>query len=367
MFAPKRGMRSRARMEDRSSRLAPPPDVSVDAVRSALAASGTLVPDGERCPTCQAAIRARYCAVCGEKRPKARPRTIVGFLRAAMARVLDADNRLYRSLRALVARPGALTEAYLEGRRRPYLGPIQLFVLINALFYLLAVSPIGVDTFRTPLRFHVGADNFYHDALAQRWVNETVNAPEGWSYEKARAAADSLGEVGADSSADAALPPQASQEALRDFRDYADRFDRQAQWLSKSLIFLFIPALAGWFWLIYPSRWRESVRRGAVPYVVQATHVMGAVLLILATSVVSALTYVAGAFILGAGVSAPPKWLADVHGSMLLFAYVALALRRVHGSSWIGAGIRGVVTPFVFLQILLLYRAVLFFIGFYTA
>jgi len=220
--------------EVRPTRLVPPPDVSAEALQSALATPGRLTPDGERCPTCHTTIRDRYCAVCGEKRPSAHPSTVLGFLRAAVARVFDADNRLYRSLWTLIARPGALTTVYLKGRHQPYLGPLQLFVLVNSAFYLFVTSGIGPNTFQTPLHIHVSSDNFYHEGTAQRWVNNEIDAPEGWSYEAARAAEDSLDRVSADSPAHAQLPPRVSQSALRAFQSYADRFDRQAEWLSKN-------------------------------------------------------------------------------------------------------------------------------------
>lgn len=350
----------------RPTRLDPPPEVSNGAVRSALSDPGNLRSDGERCPTCHAAIQGRYCAVCGEKRPSVQPRTVLGFLRAAAARLLDADNRLYRSLWMLFARPGTLTTAYLKGQRRPYLGPLQLFVLVNAAFYLFAASPIGIDTFRTPLRYHVTSDNFYHKAIAQRWVSEKIGAPEGWSYEAAQAAADSLERAGADSTAYAELPPRASQEALRAFQSYADQFDRQADWLSKSLVFLCIPMLAGWFWLAYPSRWWGPSRRGFLPHVVQATHIMCIGLFVLSSLFVSALFLGFGGLLLGTGPVDTPAWLYEWQPAVLWMLYIAPALKQVHDSSWMGAGLRAAVTPHVFLEILLVYRAVLFFVGFYT-
>ena len=56
------------------------------------------------------------------------------------------DFKSLRAFKTLVARPGLLTREYLDGRRRRYVGPIQLFVIANVLFAL-----IGPTTFRTPL------------------------------------------------------------------------------------------------------------------------------------------------------------------------------------------------------------------------
>ena len=47
------------------------------------------------------------------------------------------DSRLLRSFRALLFRPGALTTAYLEGPRKPYISPFQLFLLANLLFFAI--------------------------------------------------------------------------------------------------------------------------------------------------------------------------------------------------------------------------------------
>lgn len=348
-----------------SEPLAPPPDLSPDALR-ALLAPGHLTLDGERCPTCTGTIRERYCAVCGEERPSAHPQTIIGFLRRVFARVFDADNRLYQSLQKLVLRPGALTVEFLRGRRRPYLGPIQLFALINVAFYLWAASS-GPNTFRTPLYIHVSSDNFYHRAMAQRWVNEKIGAPPDWSYERARAAADSLDRMGADSSAYAELPKSASHNALQDFRDYADQFDQQALWLSKSLIFLFIPVIAVWFWLIFPTQWWGRSRSGLVPEIVQATHVMGATLLIFMSAIVPALTMNTVRLLFGGeSIGITERWF-EVWLNVLLVFYLTVSFRRVQEASWVGAVLRAAVIPLVFIELLLGYRAVLFFVGFFTA
>ena len=55
------------------------------------------------------------------------------------------SNRFARS-KFLLFKPGFLTREYLDGRRKPYVGPIQLFIIVNIVFVLL-----GPTTFRTPL------------------------------------------------------------------------------------------------------------------------------------------------------------------------------------------------------------------------
>ncbi len=81
--------------------------------------------------------------------------------------VTDVDSRLIRSLRALVFRPGALTTAYLEGPRKPYISPFQLFLLANLVFF--AVQSLTRDKiFSTPLDSHLHGQDW--SALARDLV-----------------------------------------------------------------------------------------------------------------------------------------------------------------------------------------------------
>jgi len=297
---------------------------------------------------------------------------VTGFLKRAALRLFDADNRLFLSLYLLLFRPGTLTTRFLRGNRKPYLGPLQLFALINVGFVLLAVN-VGPDTFRTPLRYHVASSNFYHQGMAQRWVNARIDAPNGWNYFEARTARDSLNRAQVDSS-EADLPPEASTAVLASFEAYAETFNRQANRLSETLIFLFIPAIAVWFWILYRAvgalagALAGTTTRGLLPHVVHATHVMAALLLLTVGAVGVIETLGTIDLILGSN-------LADLRLigflgllDLLLFPlnalYFGLSFRRIWGLSVPWATACGVVTVFVFLNVLLIYRAILFFIGF---
>ena len=163
------------------TRLRSPAPIAPEAVRGAVS-RGAIANAGEQCPTCTASIRGRFCSQCGEKAPSSRPWSVWAFVRKSFTSILEADNRFFRSLVLLMWRPGLLTNAYLSGKRKPLMKPVQLFAIVNILFVILA-SNIGPDTFRTPLRYHVTSTNFYHQELAARWVNTAINAPDNWSYE----------------------------------------------------------------------------------------------------------------------------------------------------------------------------------------
>ena len=103
-------------------------------------------PPPARCPSCGAAIDGRFCAACGEKRVTAHDYSITHFAEHVLESLTHFDFKSLRAVRTLVTRPGRLTRDYLDGRRRGYIGPIQLFVIVNVVFAL-----VGPNSFRTPL------------------------------------------------------------------------------------------------------------------------------------------------------------------------------------------------------------------------
>jgi hypothetical protein len=89
------------------------------------------------CPSCGLRRANAFCPSCGEE--PLRPRDLkVDDLAGRMFNAFSSvDGRLMRSFRALLTRPGSLTQAYVAGRRRAYIGPLQLFLIANALFFAL--------------------------------------------------------------------------------------------------------------------------------------------------------------------------------------------------------------------------------------
>lgn len=66
--------------------------------------------------------------------------TFRAFMREAAGRYVALDGRLWRTLFGLVARPGFLTQEYFAGRRRRYVRPARLFLVL----YLLLFAFIGL-------------------------------------------------------------------------------------------------------------------------------------------------------------------------------------------------------------------------------
>jgi hypothetical protein len=91
------------------------------------------------CRNCGAPIAGHYCANCGQETRIALP-TFNTFMREAAGRYVAFDGRMWRTLWALIARPGFLTLEYLQGRRRRYIRPARLFLVL----YLVLFAMIGL-------------------------------------------------------------------------------------------------------------------------------------------------------------------------------------------------------------------------------
>ncbi|MDH4181372.1 MAG: DUF3667 domain-containing protein [Betaproteobacteria bacterium] len=96
-------------------------------------ADAALEPAAASCRNCGAPAGDAYCPRCGQETaalPPARQ-----FLKDAAGRYVALDGRLWRTLFALFFRPGFLTLEYLAGRRRRYVRPARLFLVLSLLVF----------------------------------------------------------------------------------------------------------------------------------------------------------------------------------------------------------------------------------------
>ena len=107
------------------------------AVPADAPAASPASPASPRCDNCGAAVSGRYCAACGQ-RLEPPVHTLWHFTRAATEDLTHADSRLWRTLGALLLRPGHLTGEFLAGRRARYLPPVRLYLVISVVFFLWA-------------------------------------------------------------------------------------------------------------------------------------------------------------------------------------------------------------------------------------
>ncbi len=76
-----------------------------------------------------------FCAACGEAPIKPRDLSLPGLVEMVYTAFSPVDGKVLRSFRKLLTHPGGLTRAFQDGLRKPYIGPLQIFLLANVLFF----------------------------------------------------------------------------------------------------------------------------------------------------------------------------------------------------------------------------------------
>lgn len=91
------------------------------------------------CANCGAHVSGRYCSECGQRVEHAL-HSVWHFACEAAEDLTHADSRLWRTLTALLFKPGFLTQEFLAGRRASYLPPLRLYLVLSVSFFLLAAT-----------------------------------------------------------------------------------------------------------------------------------------------------------------------------------------------------------------------------------
>jgi len=103
--------------------------------------------------SCGAEVHGRHCGACGELRADLRSEGLGHVLLEVLGSFTQADGKVFRTLAALLARPGELTARFLGGVRRPYMGPVQLFFGVNVTYFVLQ-GWFEWSVLSTPFRVH---------------------------------------------------------------------------------------------------------------------------------------------------------------------------------------------------------------------
>lgn len=122
-------------------------------------------PPENTCKSCGNKFIGIYCNLCGEKVLERSDRTFRSFINNIWAL---ADNKFLRTLWLVIRRPGFLSKEYAEGRRVKYLRPMQLFFVLNLVYFLFPV----LQLFNTSLRSQMYLRT--HSPLVREMVYSSV-------------------------------------------------------------------------------------------------------------------------------------------------------------------------------------------------
>lgn len=130
------------------------------------------------CTNCGHAVVEVYCASCGEKQPDHHDLTVGHFAHELFHELAHVDSKVFRTLRDLVVRPGELTAAYFEGRKKRYVAPLRLFLVLFALQFLAysAYKPVAVYSLDTLMK--VDQKHVFENALKKSAKKRNVTFTE---------------------------------------------------------------------------------------------------------------------------------------------------------------------------------------------
>ena len=266
----------------------PGEDVVIRSVESALEGRPAAV---ESCPNCGSERVDNYCADCGQRAGDLHA-TVGQFVRDALDGLLSFDSRVWRTLIALVLRPGFLTVEHWRGRRARYVAPLRLYLFVSFFtFLLLALLARGnvVDTTGTN-----------PDATIQIGSSESDDGDEeaGWFIDRV-------------------LRP-----IVEDSEGFEALFVRRLPWM----FFVLVPLFAMFLRLLYRRR-----ERFYVPHLVFALH------------------FHAAAFLLTSAGRAGTLLWEPLSGFAFLAVLVALflSLRRAYEEGWFRTIVKEVCLLFV--------------------
>ncbi len=109
-----------------------------EAVMSDVAVESNRVRDlviARPCPNCGAESSEAYCPKCGEMM-EPRVLRIRHYLQDIAQEILSLDTKFFNSIPALLFHPGFLAKEFVAGRRKRYLSPLRLHIVIGFLFFI---------------------------------------------------------------------------------------------------------------------------------------------------------------------------------------------------------------------------------------
>jgi hypothetical protein len=275
-----------------------------------------------QCVGCGAIVTGPYCAGCGEHNE---PHDY--SLKHLFAEVLEAmahlDGRLFASFRSLLTRPGQLAADFLAGRRKTRMGPVQMFVVCNVLYFLFLPLALQVP-FTSTLRMQT--ENRPWRVMAKRMVDARVS------------------------------------DRHEEVERYAAHFDEAAHLQGHTLVMLMVPLFALGVWALHPR-----ARRYYAEHLVFSFFVMAFLLLWMTVITVP----ISQAYRLGVHAGWRPdgsllEIALDAPIALGFMAYLAVASRRVYAEGWFTAVAKSVLAVVWLAVCLTVYRFILFFTTFYA-
>ena len=126
------------------------------------------------CKNCNQTLQGKYCHFCGEKIVENQDFSVKTIFREAVDGFTNVDSKFLKSFKYLLLKPGKLTALYVEGIRKPFMKPIQIFLIANLLFFFFLPKS---DILRIPSAYYFSVD-FRADSLKAKSLETGISEQE---------------------------------------------------------------------------------------------------------------------------------------------------------------------------------------------
>ena len=299
------------------------------------------------CTNCGVELVGEFCHACGQKRFVPSDRSFRHLLHQFIGSATDLDGRIWRTVRALLFRPGLLSREYFEGRRARWISPVSLFLAVSVLYFVAPShdSDLSLQFSRQVSgRLRVLALGPEDGTLteAQRNSSGQTHTPYTEHLIDARVR-----------ERDAAARKKSDGANGYTYHDYRLAYDAKADDVSKALVILHVPFAALALMLVFLRQ-----RRYFAEHFVVALHFYAFAMVMLQIVLQMRSLTIAIA-------PPPPDAIWDWIMRILLSVYAAVALRRAYAVGWIAAtGAATVMLTTLLIVNQIVYRTVEFLVTF---
>ena len=284
----------------------------------------------EYCRSCGAPLYGKFCSECGEKKFDKKDLSFKKIFSQFIDVLTHFDSKILKSVKLLITKPGYLAKEYCSGSRVKYAKPLQLFFIINVVFFIM-LSFARINTFTTPLRVHM------NNLTTESWLAKPMVEHK-------------LGKEN--------ITPEEYSKRLA---DYTNKFDTKVNLFSKSLIIIIVPIFAFFLHVLFINKKRLYAEN----FIFSLNFFSW---LLLFNVLFLALLYIIG--FIGKIFNFSMNDIDDTILGPLTFTAIGVycfygALRFYNEKRWISF-LKCVTAPFLFLWSLNIYRFILFLITYYS-
>jgi len=85
-----------------------------------------------------------FCPKCGQKRLEREDMSFTRMIGESFLDYFHFDSKFFKTIFPLIFKPGKLTLEYMKGKRKTYVEPFRLFLVISIIYFLLL--PLSRET-----------------------------------------------------------------------------------------------------------------------------------------------------------------------------------------------------------------------------